>query len=748
MRMWKRSGLAVMVLLAASLMPQAVLALEGQAERPKIGLALSGGGARGLAHIGVLKVLERHGIRPDFIAGTSMGAIVGGLYAMGFSADEIEDIVRETNWSEAFVDASSRRYQSMRQKALEQNFLIHGRVGFNRGEVQLPLGVLQGQRLQQLLNRITLPAIEVSDFDRLDIPFRALATDLVTGDEVILAHGSLVEAMRASMSIPGVFAPVERGDMLLADGGMANNLPVSVVQSMGADRVIAVDVSMPLYPRELLDSVLAISEQITTFLTRNNTDRQRALLDEDDLLIVPNLTQVGSASFDMANHSINVGMSAAELALVEAGNLLFDGLLSEGDRSPVSRHALQHAGASLPVDFIELDNQSNLSDDILLSRLNIQLGQALDLEQLERDLQVLYGLEAFEQVVWEPVVQEGGRRGIRITAIPNRWGPNYLQFGLQLSDDFSGNNEFTLGAAYTRTGMNRLGGELRTEANIGSRSGLKLDFYQPLDQRARFFFNPVLAYRKRELNVFDDNRQVAELNLRGAGIQLGVGRNFGTTGQLRLDLERFEGDVDVSTGVLNINNDSFSIGEITLSGVHDTLDDIDFPREGHQWTFGARFARDALGSERDFEQAFGGLSQAWTFGRHTLLWQAEGGYSFDDGAPIERVFELGGFGRLSGLVPDQLNGQHYAVAGLAYYRRLGNIDFLPAYAGLSLEAGNVWQRSNDISFSGLRKAGSLFVGADTPLGPVYLAYGRIDGGEGTLYLFLGNPFVRNSTARP
>ena len=280
-----RTKFVILLLLLALLLPANVAgdyteaegsAVSLQGERPKIGLALSGGGAGGGAHVGVLKALEEMDVPIDFIAGTSMGAIVGGFYAAGYSADSIKALMLNVDWQAAFSDRPSRRDQTMRKKELESEFLIPYRIGFNKGSIQLPLGVIEGQHLDQIFHRILQGVNEVNDFDELHIPFRAVATDLVSGEEVILATGSLPDALRASMSIPGVFAPVRMNDRLLVDGGMANNLPVSVVRAMGADIVIAVDISTPLLKEEQLKYVLSVKEQLTKFLTRSKTHRHNA----------------------------------------------------------------------------------------------------------------------------------------------------------------------------------------------------------------------------------------------------------------------------------------------------------------------------------------------------------------------------------------------------------------------------------------------------------------------------------------
>ncbi len=292
-------------------LPSTPVGAEEKESRPKIGLALSGGGARGGAHVGILIALEEMNIPIDYIAGTSMGAIVGGLYASGYTAAEVEQILIRTDWKKGLTDQPARRNRTMRKKDLERQFLVPFRVGFNKGKIQLPLGAIEGQHLDQMFSQLLLPVVDVDDFDELPIPFRTVATDLVTGEEVVLSSGSLPNALRASMSIPGVFAPVRINDRILVDGGMVNNLPVSVVRAMGADIVIAVDISMPLLTEEKLTSFLSVTEQLAGFLTRRNTERQIQLLGAEDILIIPELGDFSSADFEGAEEIVHLGYEAA-----------------------------------------------------------------------------------------------------------------------------------------------------------------------------------------------------------------------------------------------------------------------------------------------------------------------------------------------------------------------------------------------------------------------------------------------------
>jgi len=341
----KLPGIALFILMLLSAQGLPVYAGEGpnsgeDRERPKIGLALSGGGARGSAHVGVIKALEELGVPIDYIAGTSMGAIIGGIYAAGYSADELEQVLADMNWSGALSDKLPRREQSMRKKDLDAQFLIPYRVGFNKGGIQLPLGVIEGQHLDQVFHRILLPVQGITDFDQLSIPFRAVATDLVTGQEVVLSSGSLPDALRASMSVPGAFAPVQLNGKILVDGGMSNNLPVNVVREMGADIVIAVDISTPLLTEEQLVSVLSVAEQLTGFLTRRNTEEQIASLKPGDILLVPDLEGVSAADFENADEIAQKGLEAAMAKREDLAALSMPQVRDPAERPPLLEHSL------------------------------------------------------------------------------------------------------------------------------------------------------------------------------------------------------------------------------------------------------------------------------------------------------------------------------------------------------------------------------------------------------------------------
>ena len=271
----------------------------------RIGLVLSGGGARGMAHVGVLKVLDELHLRVDAIAGASMGAVVGGLYASGMSGREIEALLGSAEWQEAFRDRPPRNDLNFRRKQEEREFLVDLPLGIQGRELRIPTGLLQEQKLTQLLRRATLPVAGVTRFDELQIPFRAVATDLETGDPVIMGSGDLATALRASMSAPGVFAPVERDGALLVDGGLSENLPMDVARAMGADILLVVDVSFQLQTRDRLESALAVSNQMLAILVRRDAERQKATLSKRDVLIEPDLFDMASTDFSAACQTLS-----------------------------------------------------------------------------------------------------------------------------------------------------------------------------------------------------------------------------------------------------------------------------------------------------------------------------------------------------------------------------------------------------------------------------------------------------------
>ncbi len=715
---------------------QLAVADAASAARPKIGLALSGGGARGAAHIGVLRVLEEQHVPIDYIAGTSMGAVIGGLYAAGVSVDVLEHMLSEVDWTDQSNDRIQREDRSFRRKRDDDLYLVRAAPGISdKGEVRFPAGLVQGQKFDLLLRSFTAAVAQVHDFDQLRIPFRAVAADIVTGEEVALGEGDLATAIRASMAIPAVLAPVEIDGRLLVDGGVAANLPIDAVRKMGADIVIAVDVTTSLASREQLTSVLAIADQLTTLLTRRNSQAQIATLKPNDVYIAPELTGITYADFSRAGEALELGDKATR---AQSG-LLSALALPEEEYSVLQSARRRERAAAPTIDFVRIDNKSRLADSVLSSRLSVEVGQPLDVVALRQDIDRIYGLELFETVNYQ-LVRSEGQTGVELHVRDRSWGPNYLQMGLALADDFQGDDFFNLAVAYTRTEMNRLGGEWRTGLAIGGQPGFFSELYQPLDPRARYFAQPRIAVGQVDLPAFEGDDQVGELRLESAGASFAFGREFGTCCEARIGLSRFSGDANLRIGDPSVPTAPFDGGQVLASFAADKLDNLNFPRHGYLSVLSWRGSRHGLGADEDFDQAELDYLGSFTHERYSLILRGKFGTTFSGVAPIESLFRLGGFLNLSGISQNALGGQHVGLLSVGTLRRIGDFALLPAYVGTSFEVGNVWQNRDDIGFDDVIPAGTIFAGLDSFLGPLYVGYGLAEGGRSSFYLYLGRVF--------
>ena len=706
--------------------------------RPRIGLVLGGGGARGAAHIGVLKELERLRIPVDVIAGTSMGAIVGGLYATGVRADELEQLVSSLDWSAALADKPARRSLSFRRKQDEREFPVNFELGVRGTELLLPKGVIHGQELELLLRELTLRASHITDFDDLPIPFRAIASDIVAGEAVVLESGDLAIAIRASMSVPGVFAPVRVNGKMLVDGGLVGNLPIDVMKKMGVDIIIAVDVEFPLYEAEELDSVLAISEQMLTVLIRKETLRQVASLTDDDVLIRPELGTYASTDFANIVGTIEPGQQAVLAQETRLEQLS----LPAAEWEPYLAQRTLRLNDNEKLSFVRVTHDGKLAPRVLESRLTVHAGDEINAQLLAQNANRLYGLQLYQHVGYRLVDEDGGT-GVEYRAVTKSWGPNFLQFGVSLEDDFEGSTDFNLSARMTRAGLNRLGAEWRTDLQLGADPALSTEFYQPLSFNSLLFVAPRLELRQSNLNVFELDNAIARYRVSEGDVSLDLGRELGTIGEFRLGVFRGSGEARVKVGDPGIPNIAFDTGGAFARLRFDTVDNSRFPRSGVladiRWTL----SRPGLGADDKFDTGEAEFSQTWSRGKNSLQLGLSYATTLSSANNVQNYFPLGGFLRLSGLERGEISGPHAGLTRLVYYRRVsettGDLFETPIYIGISAEAGNVWQSRDDISLDTMQLNGSIFAGLDSYFGPVYLAAGFAENGQSNFYLFIGSP---------
>lgn len=726
----------LLLCLLLSLTSLALCAAE--AARPKVGLVLSGGAARGLAHIGVLKALEEQGVKIDAIAGTSMGAVIGGLYASGYKIDELEKLALAIDWQQALSDAPPRKDIPFRRKQDDRDFLVKQRLSFrDDGSLGLPLGVIQGQNLALLLESLLAHASDTRDFDKLPIPFRAVATDIASGEKVVFRKGHLPQVIRASMSIPAVFAPVELDGRLLVDGGMVDNIPLDIVREMGVDMAIVVDIGTPLRNRKQLATVVDVLNQSITLMTRRNSEEQLASLHRDDILVQPPLSSFGVTDFGRAQDMIDAGYRATRLLDPRLASL------RRVNDTAVQLAEARSAGQRTPViTAIKVENDSKVSDDVIRYYIRQPIGEPLELDRLRTDMGTLYGLDYFDRVQYR-VVHKGDENTLVINARGRRGGTDYLRLGLNLSDDLRGDSAFNLGASYRVNGINRLGAEWLTRAQIGDKQELYSEFYQPLDAGSRYFVAPYLDIGSQNIEATLDNDPIAEYRLERYGFGLNLGRQIGNNGEVRLGVGQAWGQAEVRIGEQGLPKVNFNEGFYDLKYSFDTLDNVYFPHSGEDVSLTLRQFEPGLGSDQRYRQWDMKLDKALSSGPNTWVFGGRYARTLDDAEVVTSSFVMGGARQLSGFRQDSVSGQNLSLMRMVYYRRLTPRSYLPLdfplYLGGSLERGRAWNNDNEFD-SGYINAASIFLGFETPLGPLNFSYGMNTENQKAFYLNLGQTF--------
>jgi NTE family protein len=707
---------------------------------PKIGLVLGGGGARGAAHIGVLKVLERERIPVHAIAGTSMGSIVGGLYAAGYTPDEIEALIASLDWKDFFSDDPARADLPMRRKDEDYRDLLDFKLGLREGKLIAPRGVLQGQKFLNLLRRMLMPYWRLKSFDDLPIPFRAIGTDIGGGGQVVFKDGDLSLAIRASMSVPGAFAPIRVNGRLMVDGGVVNNVPVDIVKAMGVDRVVVVDVGEPLADEDTLGSPLSITMQMITLLMKQRTDQVLSEMSPEDVLIRPDLGAMSSAAFDRAVSTIALGEQAAEAAVAQLRPLAL----------PADAYAavrLQQRRAEFeapPIDFVEVSAKRTRAPLFVHTAMRDLVGKPLDDAEVERRVADAYGTGHYERILYK-LARRGDATGLLVTPVDKGWGPNFVGFGLQLSDDFNGRSDYQLSAEATFTGLSEHGAEARVRADLGRVAALSGEWYQPWGDRGQYYWKPEVRFDARNQSFSGDAGNL-DARLRRALAGARIGMNIGRSWRVEGGLEYSHNRAQIQTGQLpipGVTGFTSDASSLVFALDHDSLDDLGFPTRGGRGAAELVVTRPGLGSEAHGEVLRADAYRAFSFDRHRLLVGAEAQTSWGDPEAFSALATLGGFTRLSGYGDRDLSGEHSALARAIYYRRFGDMSrlfALPAYIGASVEAGNVWDARDAVSIDSLIYAGSVFVGIDSPLGPIFFGYGQAEGGNDSFYLSFGSLF--------
>lgn len=705
-----------------------------ESTRPRVGLVLGGGGARGAAHIGVLEVLERLRVPVDCVVGTSMGGLVAGAFAAGITPAEMRQAMADADWADMFQDNPSFFDMSARNKRLSQAYLPASEIGITDKGLAYAPGVVSGQKIKAFFNQLVRADRGERFIEDLPLPVALIATDIGTGGRVVMHEGSLTQAMRASMSVPGLMAPVERDGRKLVDGGLVDNVPIGEARKLcKADVVIAVNVGSPLLKPDQIGSLLSVSAQMVNILTEQNVTQSLATLKPTDIYIKPDLDGISAGSFERSAETADRGRSAAAAASEQLRRL------SVGDAQYARwwRRIDAPDTPPPPVDAIEIVGLDKVNPGDVERYIQQPIGQPLDTAALNDDLLRVYGQGFFERVDYS-LTRERDRNILRVTPVEKSWGPDYLRFGLGLETNFGTGSTYLLRAAYHKTWANALGAEVLIGGEIGNKTRIAIDYYQPLEAQQRYFIEPVLSYERQNVYVFENDQKLAELDVYEVTGGVALGLRIGNLGSARVGWEQSRKWADTSIGSVLIPSYKVTYGGTFAALDLDRMDRIYQPRNG--WSVAAKYF-DAAG------EGFGKLAVDLRGAHQIDQWVLQGRMSYV-GSPVGQLpvydpAKLGGFLHLSAFAEGQIIGDNASYAGLRIERIIGTLPLGirgDIRLGLALEAGKMGIRYTETQRAGWQDSIGAYLGGETPIGPVFVGYAySTTSGYSNAYLLIGTP---------
>jgi NTE family protein len=705
----------------------------------KIGLVLSGGGARGIAHVGVLKWFEEHRIPVDLVAGTSMGGLVGALHAMGSSPAEMREILNSIQWDEVLSTGPSFRQLSFRRKEDRRAYQSKIELGLRHG-VALPLGLSTDHYIGLLFDRLTLPYAGIGSFDELPTPFRCVATDFLRAESVVLKDGSLSSAMRATMSIPGVFRPVERDGRVLVDGGLLNNIPTDVIKKLGPDVVIAVDVAAPLGDIESIASLAGIlSQSISIMMVESDRHNLRLA----DIIIAPDLGNLSFLDFSGIDEIIDIGYQAANRKAAVLEKFALD--KREWNEYLARRRAKIRTAVPVP-DAIEITGIPGSGQKRLRNRLSEHVGRPLDPQSLETELTRITGQGRYEGLEYT-VLPNSGRSRLNLLQISVKekyYAPPTMNFGLELDGSEVNEINFTIGGRLTVYDKGKYGTEWRSDIKLGFANLFATEYFYPLGSNG-IFVAPRAAYRRETLNVFEGDASTAQYQKDGygAGFDLGYVNRLSEV-RVGYDIGHIKGVVRTGeTDALPTTAGTVSLARARWS--YDGQNSATIPTRGLRLIAEGRWYFQTPTVLDKFSQAEIKLSTFHPMRRQgSLFFAGSGGTSFSQRNVGTQQFTLGGPFRLGAYDRDEFRGNQYLLVSAGYLHRISQLPSLiggRVYATGWYDFGGAFGGLNANTLNNrYRNALSTGLVADTFLGPVSLIGSFGEGGRGKIYFTVGKFF--------
>lgn len=691
------SGLIIVIMAVTVILPANIEAADQS--RPKLGLALGGGSALGFTHIGVLKWLEENRIPVDYIAGTSMGGLIGGLYAMGMNPQEIEELVKSVNWDQLFNSDPPYNSMTFRRKEDQRDYPSEIKLGARDG-LFLPNG-LSIYQVDFLLSRIALPYATIKSFDELPIPYRCVATDIRSSQAVVLENGSLVEAMRATMSIPGVFVPVEREDQLLVDGGLVNNVPADVAEAMGADKVIAVNCNENNDTKDLrrLDSFLMST--INSVIV-NNT---RRALQNADIIIHPQVAGVSLMDWKEVNKFITAGYWAA----ARQGEQLRKFAL---DKAAWEEHLQQRYRRKIPEPLIpetlEVRGTNAVNRHSIQTALQPLLGKKINPDELEKSLTEVLGSGFFESIRYE-LVRKDERNALVLTVKEKPYGPPFFGFVMQANVG-GGWTDFNLRTRATAFNIWGENSELRVDLGLGTSPLGTAELYKPVGERG-WFIAPQIGVEQTSSSLFRDEVRFSDFQINRQAIGLDLGYTINRFAEVRFGYQMWHQSTDTVVGAPG--QDQEGGGEkFGLKCSYSRAADKSPLQPGVAWDLKADWYRDAPLADDTFTMAETKLRLARRLGiRSLLLLKTAVGVTLDGEPPFLQQYTLGGPFRLGAYQMDELRGDNYWLGTVGFLTPLGGGSIRGRmFAGVFLETGAAFA-----SWSEVEPATNLTFGLAFPM---------------------------------
>ncbi len=641
--------------------PKAAVPAE-PSQRARVALVLNGGGALGLAHVGVLRWMEEHHIPIDGVAGTSMGGLVGGFYATGMSAQEIDDFIHTIDWKHALNDETPYRDLSFRRKEDKRLYPADLEFGLKNG-ISLPSGFNSGQQVGLILDRIAAPYFDLTTFDQLPTPFRCVAADLTTGRQKVFDRGSLAEALRATMSLPAVFSPVREKNHIYVDGGLLNNLPVDVSRSMGTDIVIAVELRTdPIHPKDVVSAVNVLQQSVSVIISSNELESMR----DADILITVDTGKIGGLEFSAEDRLISLGYQAAQ----QKSKVLQRFALNDTEWAKYENdRATKRRSPPIP-QFVKVTGTESQIARGLEKNLVDNAGRPLNYSRLDRDLDVITGLGRFSVAGYQ-FTRDSGRTGLLIQTQEKEYGPPIVNPLIFIDGSDYANVRFNLGARITLLDIGGFGSEWRNDIIAGSEYGIYSEYYHPLKWSSPFFFSPRFFANTKPFDIYDNNKEVANYRdgVVGGGFDFGVA--FNRYSQLRVGYQLEHEQLSQQIGTATLPNFSGRQGFSRLLYTFDTTDSPSLPRKGINIQSRVEFYDANPGAKQDFPLFETRVGYFYELNQPSSVFLlASGGTTFGRLGYGIPPFSLGGPLRLAAYGENEILTNQYYLFQPGYIRRL------------------------------------------------------------------------------